>query len=89
MAAYFQMGHHSENLVGEKGLEIFNGILLSPVNRLPTVSICGTDMLTEKSSGLWPMRVSAAAWQTHSKGGLCDGGRKFRQQIAQFRDDKR
>jgi len=35
MAAYFQMGHHSENLVGEKGLEIFNGILLSPVNRLP------------------------------------------------------
>lgn len=35
MAAYFQMGHHSENLVGEKGLEKFKGILLSPVNRLP------------------------------------------------------
>ncbi len=36
MAAYLQMGHQSENLVGEKGLEDFGGIILSPVNRLPS-----------------------------------------------------
>src|SRR5260370_40748874 len=33
MAAYLQMGHDSENLVGETGLEDYNGIILSPVNR--------------------------------------------------------
>ncbi|TGK08999.1 hypothetical protein EHO60_13320 [Leptospira fletcheri] len=35
MKAFLQMGHHSENLVGEKGLSEFSGIILSPVNRLP------------------------------------------------------
>jgi hypothetical protein len=33
MAAYFQMGHDTENLVGIEGLEQFSGIILSPVNR--------------------------------------------------------
>ncbi len=33
MGAYFQMGHGSENLVGERGLQTFEGIILSPVNR--------------------------------------------------------
>jgi len=32
MSAYFQMGHDSENLVGQSGLD-FGGIILSPVNR--------------------------------------------------------
>jgi len=32
MSAYFQMGHDSENLVGQSGLD-FAGIMLSPVNR--------------------------------------------------------
>jgi hypothetical protein len=35
MASYFQMGHDTENLVGEKGLELFKGIILSPLNRNP------------------------------------------------------
>ena len=33
MAAYLQMGHDSENLVGVAGLESFAGLILSPVNR--------------------------------------------------------
>src|ERR1035437_8531090 len=33
MAAYLQMGHDSENLVGVHGLEGFTGLVLSPVNR--------------------------------------------------------
>jgi hypothetical protein len=33
MAAYLQMGHDSENLVGVPGLEGFSGLVLSPVNR--------------------------------------------------------
>jgi hypothetical protein len=33
MAAYLQMGHDSENLVGVPGLEGFTGLVLSPVNR--------------------------------------------------------
>lgn len=33
MAAYLQMGHDSENLVGVSGLEGFAGLVLSPVNR--------------------------------------------------------
>jgi len=33
MAAYLQMGHDSENLVGVVGLEEYSGIILSPVNR--------------------------------------------------------
>lgn len=35
MAAYFQMGHDSENLVGLLDLEEFKGVILSPVNREP------------------------------------------------------
>lgn len=35
MASYFQMGHDSENLVGENGLGNYAGIILSPVNRTP------------------------------------------------------
>jgi hypothetical protein len=35
MASYFQMGHDTENLVGERGLELFKGIILSPLNRNP------------------------------------------------------
>lgn len=33
MAAYLQMGHDSENLVGVPGLDGFAGLILSPVNR--------------------------------------------------------
>lgn len=33
MAAYLQMGHDSENLVGVSGLEDIRGLILSPVNR--------------------------------------------------------
>lgn len=33
MAAYLQMGHNTENLVGTQGLEGFRGVVLSPVNR--------------------------------------------------------
>jgi len=35
MSAYLQMGHNTENLVGEADLEAFKGIVLSPVNRGP------------------------------------------------------
>jgi len=35
MASYMQMGHDTENLVGEKDLEEYKGIILSPVNRYP------------------------------------------------------
>ncbi len=35
MSAYLQMGHDTENLVGEADLEEFRGIILSPVNREP------------------------------------------------------
>jgi len=35
MTAYLQMGHDTENLVGETDLEEFGGIVLSPVNREP------------------------------------------------------
>ncbi|MHA1279694.1 MAG: hypothetical protein ACTSQ8_21025 [Candidatus Helarchaeota archaeon] len=35
MTAYLQMGHNTENLVGEEDLEEFEGIILSPVNREP------------------------------------------------------
>jgi len=35
MASYMQMGHHSENLIGEKDLDEFSGLILSPVNRGP------------------------------------------------------
>lgn len=35
MSAYFQMGHDTENLVGERDLDEFKGIVLSPVNREP------------------------------------------------------
>lgn len=33
MASYLQMGHDTQNLVGESGLENYKGIILSPVNR--------------------------------------------------------
>jgi hypothetical protein len=33
MSAYLQMGHDTENLVGETDLDEFTGIVLSPVNR--------------------------------------------------------
>ncbi len=36
MTAYFQLGHDSENLVGETDLDAFGGIILSPVNREPS-----------------------------------------------------
>lgn len=36
MAAYFQMGHDTENLVGEEDLDEYQGIILSPVNREPS-----------------------------------------------------
>lgn len=35
MTAYLQMGHDTENLVGAQDLEVFGGIILSPVNREP------------------------------------------------------
>lgn len=35
MTAYFQMGHDTENLIGENDLNEFKGIILSPVNRSP------------------------------------------------------
>ncbi len=35
MSSYFQMGHNTENLVGETDLDEFNGIILSPLNREP------------------------------------------------------
>ncbi len=35
MSSYFQMGHDTENLVGETNLEDFSGIVLSPLNRTP------------------------------------------------------
>jgi len=35
MASYLQMGHDTQNLVGEEGLEKFSGIILSPLNREP------------------------------------------------------
>ena len=35
MGCYFQMGHDTENLVGETDLEAYAGIILSPVNRTP------------------------------------------------------
>src|SRR2546423_62628 len=35
MAAYLQMGDNTENLVGERDLGEFQGIVLSPVNRKP------------------------------------------------------
>jgi hypothetical protein len=33
MSAYLQMGHDTQNLVGSDGLELFTGIILSPLNR--------------------------------------------------------
>ncbi|MFA6455861.1 MAG: hypothetical protein WCW40_03485 [Bacteroidota bacterium] len=36
MASYLQMGHDSENLIGEQDLDAFIGVILSPVNSLPT-----------------------------------------------------
>jgi hypothetical protein len=36
MSSYMQMGHDTQNLVGEDSLEGFAGIVLSPVNRAPT-----------------------------------------------------
>lgn len=39
MSAYMQMGHDTENLVGEQDLDEFVGIVLSPVNRdAPTLA---------------------------------------------------
>jgi len=35
MAAYIQMGHASESLIVDPGLQSFEGIVLSPVNRSP------------------------------------------------------
>ena len=35
MSSYFQMGHNTENLVGETDLGEFKGIILSPLNRGP------------------------------------------------------
>jgi hypothetical protein len=35
MSSYMHMGHNTENLVGERDLEEFTGIILSPVNRSP------------------------------------------------------
>lgn len=34
MPAFMQMGHDTENLIGEDGLD-FSGIVLSPLNRVP------------------------------------------------------
>lgn len=35
MGSYMQMGHDTENLVGEMDLQYFKGIVLSPLNRKP------------------------------------------------------
>lgn len=35
MSAYFQMGHDTENLINERDLNEFRGIILSPLNRVP------------------------------------------------------
>jgi len=33
MASYFQMGHHTEGVVTDQGLEMYRGVILSPVNK--------------------------------------------------------
>jgi hypothetical protein len=33
MSSYLQMGHNTENLVGANDLDLFEGLILSPVNR--------------------------------------------------------
>jgi hypothetical protein len=49
MASYFQMGHDTENLVGEEGLGTYAGIILSPVNRTPEE--LGKDIATFRGKG--------------------------------------
>jgi len=49
MGSYIQMGHHTENLIGETDLDLFKGIVISPLNRLP--SELKSDILTFKERG--------------------------------------
>lgn len=49
MSSLLQMGHHSENLVGETDLEFFDGLILSPVNR--TKNDFNSDISTFKGHG--------------------------------------
>ena len=50
MSSYMQMGHDTENLVGEKGLTDYTGIILSPVNRYPDELIENSTKIKEKNS---------------------------------------
>ena len=50
MSAYFQMGHDTENLIGETDLDEFKGIILSPVNRTPTELSQNIPTFREKGS---------------------------------------
>lgn len=36
MSAYLQMGHNTQNLIGEEDLDEFKGVVLSPVNEKPS-----------------------------------------------------
>lgn len=48
MSAYMQMGHDTENLVGENSLKLFKGIVLSPVNRSPAELSANVGKFREK-----------------------------------------
>ena len=50
MAAYMQMGHHTENLVGEEDLQGFSGIVLSPMNR--SFDQLHTDVMDFRNQGI-------------------------------------
>lgn len=67
MAAYHQMGHDTENLIGETDLDEFNGIVLSPVNR--TASELAQEVTTFRTRGHYDIVVDPQLYVPDSERG--------------------
>ena len=67
MPAYLQMGNDTENLVGEKDLEGFEGIVLSPVNREPLE--IRSDIVDFRRKGFFDIVLDPQLYLPHSERG--------------------
>lgn len=67
MGAYMQMGHDTQNLIGERGLEQYTGFVLSPLNRTPDE--LRSDISKMKSLNHYDILLDAQLYYPHSQRG--------------------
>ncbi len=79
MAAYHQMGHDTENLVGEIDLDDFRGVVLSPVNR--TELVLAQDVVAFRSRGEFDIVFDPQLYVPDSDRGCLSEQRYFRSDL--------